>query len=168
MNRTKPDTQALLKGQIEVWTRCWLWVPADAITFKPALCGTIYGDGRALFYLTTLNSRPAYYVIRGDSKWCIDSEPSAPDDAPDFRDFVDQMIEALLDEYGDARSYEDEECAETIAQQCADIDRRRAAWPAVDDEGGCCWGRERWPTGFPTVPHPWAWRADLLREDFQP
>jgi hypothetical protein len=71
---TKPDkTHALLKGAIEVWTRRYLWTPADAINFKPALCGNVYGDGRALFGLSTLNLRPAYYVIRGDSGWdCCD------------------------------------------------------------------------------------------------
>jgi hypothetical protein len=49
-----------LKGAIEVWTRRYLWTPADAINFKPALCGNVYGDGRALFGLSTLNLRPSW------------------------------------------------------------------------------------------------------------
>lgn len=169
----EPDrTHQLLKGAIEVWTRRYLWTPADAITFKPALSGVIYGDGRALFGLTTINLRPAYYVIRGDSGWAVE-DIEAPDDAPDFGDFTDDILTGLEDEFGRARcgysgsslrqSPEDRGCD---CEECQDP--RISEWPEVDDEGGCSWGRLAWPFGFPTVAHPWTWRGDLLREDFRP
>jgi hypothetical protein len=47
-----------IKGQIEVWTRRCLWVPADAINFKPALCPTglpnaaTVGSGWAMGFAT--------------------------------------------------------------------------------------------------------------------
>jgi hypothetical protein len=172
--RHRPDkTHALLKGQVEVWTRSYLWTPRDAITFKPALCSTVYGDGRALFRVTTMNLRPAYYVIRCDSRWDC-SDPDSPDDVPDFGDFTDEILTELEGEFGDARCgysgssrylrREDRGCD---CEECEDPSR--AQWPEVDAEGGCSWGRMRWPAGFPTVahPHPWIW-ADLLRQDFRP
>src|SRR6202012_2280696 len=52
----------------------YLWVPADAITFSPRVLPKVYGDGRALFALATINQRPAYWVIRGCSTWGCGSD----------------------------------------------------------------------------------------------
>ncbi len=163
-------THALLKGQIEVWTRRHLWTPADAITFKPALCNAVYGDGRALFALTTINLRPAYYVIRCDSRWSCESDMNVPHleiGPDDFGNFADEILAALEEEFGaalcswsGASHYLPREDRGCDCEDCADPEI--AQWPEVDAADGCGWGRQRWPAGFPTVPHPWSWRADLL------
>ena len=170
------DTHALLKGQIEVWTRSYLWVPGDTPNFRPALCSQIYGDGRALFWLSTLNSRPLFYVIRGDSQWaCGDDNESPWPEIPanDVIERIDQIFVDLEDEFGrglcsysGAHLYLPRESRGCSCEECEDP--TEAEWPMVDDEGGCSWWRMRWPAGFPTVPHPWSWRGNLLREDFRP
>jgi hypothetical protein len=165
-----------LRGAVEVWTRSYLWTPADAITFKPALCGKVYGDGRALFGLTTMNLRPRYYVIRGDSQWSCESDSNVPylELGPnDFGQFTDEILTALGDQLGDARCgysgvsrylCREDRCCD--CEQCQDPSV--AQWPELDDEGGCSWGRLKWPAGFPTVRHPWAWRGNLLVEGWRP
>ena len=162
-----PDkTHMLLKGAIEVWTRSYLWVPGDTPNFKPALCDNIYGDGRALFALATINQRPRYYVIRGDSGWTCDLDRDSPWPEiaeTNFGEHVDEILTALEEQFGSGRcGYSgsslfwpapDRHCN---CEECEDP--YVAEWPVVDDEGGCSWGRLRWPTGFPTVPHPFTSR----------
>ena len=53
--------QRLVKA-IERRERAYLWTPADTISFIPRVLPTVYGDGRALFALATINQRPAYWV----------------------------------------------------------------------------------------------------------
>ena len=155
-----------LKAVVEVpITRC-LWTEADAITFTPFVLSTIYGDGRALFTLTTINNRPAYWVIRGDSGWEC-QESGAPDDAPDFGDFTDEILTDLEDEFGNAR------CGYSGANRYLPADERGcdceectdpeiAQWPMVDGSDGCSWRRMDWPDEIPAVEHPWARAGNLL------
>lgn len=72
-----------LRRAIEKRKCAYLWTPADAITFVPRVLPTIYGDGRALFTIATINQRPAYWVIRACSTWGsgLDREDST---GPDF------------------------------------------------------------------------------------
>lgn len=152
MIRHKPDrVHGRLKRKIEVRTRRYLWTPADIISFVPRLLGTIYGDGRALFHFTTINNRPAFWVIRGDGAW--DSV-----DGPSFGDFADDILTDLEEEFGNARCgysgadlylpKKDRDCA---CEECSD--RTRAKWPMVDGQGGCSWQRVDWPKGFRVAAH---------------
>lgn len=80
--------QPQLIRAIEKRKRLYLWTPADAITFVPRVLPTVYGDGRALFTIATINQRPAYWVIRACSTWgCgLDREDSSgPDSRRDDR-----------------------------------------------------------------------------------
>lgn len=58
-----------LRMAIEKRQRSYLWIPEHSITFVPRLLPTIFGDGRALFTIATINQRPAYWVIRACSTW---------------------------------------------------------------------------------------------------
>jgi hypothetical protein len=158
-----------LRKSIEKRQRACLWTPADAITFIPRLLPTFYGDGRALFTLGTINQRPAYWVIRGCSTWgCgMDREDSK---GPDFVELVDDPILSALEEaFGRGRcGYsgnslfwpKKERLRNCKCEECSDP--WRARWPAVDDEGGCHWGRMDWPKGFETMKNPLSWRGNLL------
>lgn len=155
-----------LKAAIEVPTTRCLWIPADAITFTPRVLTKVYGDGRALFTLSTINNRPAYWVIRGDSGWDC-AESGAPDDAPDFRDFTDEILTDLEEEFGNARCgysganlYLQPDERGCDCEQCTDS--TIAEWPEVDGDGGCSWGRMDWPDGFQVIEHPWARAWNLL------
>lgn len=96
------DLHKRLKAAVEIEERAYLWVPADAITFVPPVLSTVYGDGRALFRITTINDRPAYWIVRGDSGWQVE-DYAAPDDAPDFGDFTDEILTDLEEEFGSSR-----------------------------------------------------------------
>lgn len=157
-----------LKTLVQVPVTNYLWSPADAITFVPYVLDTVFGDGRALFRITTVNDRPAHWIVRGDSGWQT-QECRAPDDAPDFGDFSDDILTAIEDQFGSARCGESgnnlrEPASERIAfcqcEECSDPDYI-AVWPSIDDDGGCLWSRMEWPSEFSTIDHPW-WRGNLL------
>lgn len=143
----------LLKSAIEVKKHRYLWTPADGINFVPRLCSKVFGDGRALLALTTINSRPRYYVIRIDSSWDVE-DCDAPDGAPDLRDHLGDIECALEDEFGAARSYTDDEDCDLTDEEV----EAATAWPTFDGDLGTSWSRIDWPAlrGVRMVPHPFA------------
>ena len=153
MIRHKPDRlHARLKKKVEVRTKRYLWVPAGTISFVPRLLSTFYGDGRALFNLTTINNRPAFWTIRCDSAW--DSEGG-----PSFSEFTDDILTDLEEEFGNARCgysganlYLPKKDRGCTCEECSES--RRAKWPTVDGEGGCFWRQVEWPAGFRTLTDP--------------
>jgi len=159
---------AKLRRAIEKRERACLWVPSDAITFVPRLLPVIYGDGRALFTIATINQRPAYWIIRACSTWgCgLDRENSS---GPDFAEMTDDIMTDLEDHFGRGRcGYSGnslfwprkERIRDCQCEECSD--RTRARWPMVDDYGGCSWSRIDWPRGFNTVQNPLSWRGNHL------
>jgi hypothetical protein len=44
-------------------------------SFKPYLLETKFGDGKFLIYFGTLDDRPYWWLIQGDSKWDINKRP---------------------------------------------------------------------------------------------
>lgn len=141
-------------------TKRYLWVPEDAVTFKPALSNRIFGDGRALMGLSTMNQRPKFYILRVDSQWEIGTDMQAPDDAVEFAEYVDAICFALEDEFGRG-GYDDGSGEKETARER----NRRRAWPAFDDNGGCTWWRVNWPEkcGIKTVPHPFSPHYTILK-----
>lgn len=163
-----PIHKRLVKA-IEKRERAHLWTPADAITFTPRVLPKVYGDGRALFALATINQRPAYWVIRACSTWGCghDREDAA---GPDFAEMTDEILTDLEDAFGRGRcGYSGnslfwpkrERIQHCQCEECEDT--WRARWPVVDGEGGCSWSRIDWPAGFETEPNPLYWRGSLLR-----
>jgi hypothetical protein len=113
-----------------------LWVPEDAVTFVPGVCDTIYGDGRALFRVTTMNSRPAFYVIRGDSRWSV--QDGLPNASADFVDVVNRIYDDLETQFGSAElDWEEDDPAL--------LEAGSYPWPAFDARDGSSWGRMDWP-----------------------
>lgn len=168
-NATDPIHAALVKA-IERKETSYLWTPGDTKPFIPRVLPHVFGDGRALFTLSTLNQRPMYWVIRGCSSWdCSDGYHS--DERPDFGDFTDEILTELEEAFGRGRcgySGNDlflskrERIADCQCEECSD-GSFRARWPMVDDDGGCSWGRMKWPDGFAVEAHPFSRRGNLLR-----
>lgn len=148
MTQGPDQIHAALKAAIEVETHGYLWTPSDGIDFVPALASTVFGDGRALLRIAMIDHRPRYHVVRIDSTWAVGDDPSAPA-RPDLWDFIDDIYEALEEEFGPLR---DEE---------SDTDR---PWPAFDSEGGTSWRRMRWPelSGVSFTPHPYAPHFEIV------
>jgi len=166
----KDRTHEKLRLAVEKRERAHLWVPADAINFVPHLLPTIYGDGRALFTIATINQRPAYWIIRACSTWGTGSDTeSAP--GPDFGEMTDDILSALEEAFGNGRCgysgnnlfmSKKERIQNCQCEECTD--RYRARWPMVDGNGGCSWNRMDWPSSFKTVKNPLSWRGNLLAE----
>ena len=168
LTRNKPDRlHARLRKAIQRRTRRYLWVPQDAISFVPYLSDTIYGDGRALFAIGTLNQRPRFWVFRGDSTWSVGGDyPGADSRTVDIGEFVEGIIWDIEEQFGQARCgycgsslsmYSRRDLPPCDQENCSAIDDvEYAKWPAVDDVGGCHWGRMDLPKGFRTVNHPFA------------
>jgi hypothetical protein len=161
-----------LRRAVEKREKSYLWVPSQSITFTPRLLDTIYGDGRALFTIATINQRPAYWVIRACSTWGSgDDREDAT--GPDFGEVTDQIMTDLEDQFGRGRcGYSGNSLfwprKERLRNcQCEECDEKRfkARWPMVDDDGGCSWSRCDWPPGFTSVPNPLSWRGNLLAEE---
>jgi hypothetical protein len=139
-----PDIHAALAAVIETPTVGFLW--GQRCEFTPAVCSRVFGDGRALLALAPLNTRPRYYVVRIDSSWKNDGE-DAPENADHLREHLDDIYDALSEDFGDA---EDED-AEDDAERFRD-------WPALDLSVGTQWSRMSWPAlaGVDQEPHPYA------------
>jgi hypothetical protein len=158
-----------LRKAIEKRQTACLWTQSDAITFIPRVSPTVYGDGRALFTIATINQRPAYWVIRACSTWGSGLDR---DDAPgpDFAEMTDQIMTDLEEAFGRGRcGYSGNSLfwprKERLRNcQCEECDEKgfKARWPMVDDDGGCSWSRIDWPKGFETVLNPLSRLGNLL------
>lgn len=161
---------ARLVAAVEKPQRAHLWVPADAIRFTPRVLPMIYGDGRALFTLATINQRPAYWVIRACSTWTsgLDRDDG---EGPDFAEMTDEILTGLEDAFGRGRcGYSGNSLFYPRRERrrwckCEECDDNwRARWPAVDGDGGCSWSRIDWPEGFEVAQNPRCWRGNLLKD----
>ena len=167
-NGSKDRIQSKLRVAVERRQRSYLWTPSDAIIFVPRLLPTVYGDGRALFTIATINQRPAYWVIRACSTWgCGLDREDAP--GPDFAEMTDHILTDLEDAFGRGRcGYsgnslfwpKKERIRNCQCEECTDSNIAR--WPEVDDNGGSSWSRIDWPKGFKTIENPLSWRGNLL------
>lgn len=168
MDSTLDAIHTKLRRAIEKRQRSYLWTPSNTIIFVPRLLPTIYGDGKALFTIATINQRPAYWVVRACSTWgCgLDRDDAA---GPDFAEMTDDIMTDIEDTFGRGRcGYSGnslfwprkDRIQYCQCEECAD--RRVSRWPEVDDNGGCSWSRIDWPRGFDTVPNPLSWQGNLL------
>lgn len=136
------EIHARLVKAFEHRERAYLWVPEDAIAFVPRVLAKVYGDGRALFALSTVNQRPAYWVIRACSQ-------------TDFHEFTDEILTDLEEAFGNGLcGYSGNSLFHPKRERmryckCEDCAQRGVArWPMVNGSGGCCWGQMQWPEGF--------------------
>lgn len=90
----------------------------------PRLLETIWGDGKKVMHLTPLATRPDYYVF------CINSGMET--DTDDFHDLLDEIYEALEDQFG--RSEED------WTHDNGRTYHKHNDFPAFNDSCGTCWG----------------------------
>lgn len=161
-----------LRQKLEKRKTSFLWTEGDTPPFKPALLPLIYGDGRALFTVASINQRPRYWIIRADSSWGSGSDTDETD-GPDFSELADDILTDLEDHFGSGRcGYSGNSLfwpkrERILTCQCEDCSdgRFRARWPMVDGDGGCSWSRMDWPAGFDTIPNRLSGHGNLLRTE---
>lgn len=90
--RLEPKILALLDKELKPYdTRFW----GEDCHVSPAFVQDSSGDGLQLIWLSSIDSRPQFYVLRIDSHWNVDSD--------DFD--LEYMLTLISDEYGDADWY---------------------------------------------------------------
>lgn len=146
---------ARLRAAVEVRETTLFWGQIHTIT--PRLCSKVFGDGRALLALSAINSRPNYYVIRIDSAWNVEDH-GAPKDAPDLCDYLDDIYQALEDDFG-STAYADDEDVIADGRSGDYLD-----WPVFDGDSGTSWRRMAWPEwkGVMFTVHPFSWHNLLV------
>ena len=101
-----------------------LWtVPREV---SPKLVSATFGRGDRLIGLGPITQRPQYFVVRIDSSWRLEAE----DDEPSIRDHIDDIKDAIEDQFG-MHVLDDEEIE--------DGEDVRAEWPTPDFGIGCEW-----------------------------
>ena len=97
-------TAALTAAQVETTTS--LWTPSNTVTFTPAVLDQTFGDGRALFRVTTINARPRWWLVRGCSTWTDKND--AHDGLTPIFDRIDEIVQAIADQFGGLPNLHDE------------------------------------------------------------
>ena len=158
-------TAALQSAQLPVTKH--LYTPEHSVAFVPQVLPEVFGDGRALFAFSTINTRPAYWIIRGDSGWatCFDAPGGG---GKDFGNFVDPVLEALEEHFGVAELGEhfERDCdGRAIDPQTgALLAEAEVSYPVVNYGCGCFWSRLDWPAlkGVDFDAHPLGARVKVL------
>ncbi len=148
-------TAALAAAQGEITTH--LWTPDHPVTFAPRVLPHVFGDGRALFRVTTINNRPCWWLVRGCSTWTEGNDPD--DDAFEpLIDRIDDVVQAIADEFGGLPNMESEEDPEAYVDHATGgpFDPADIVYPQIDDRTGTSWSHEDWPDlpGIALVAHP--------------
>jgi hypothetical protein len=117
----RPMPKAMLRRwrpRIERRTAESLWGKRRYVV--PRLVPFLWGDGKQWIYLSPTNQRPAYYVVRIDSR--VELSNWANDNA-----LIDTCLDSILGEIGDyfGEPYDDEPLAR---------------WPELDWTNGGEWG----------------------------
>lgn len=150
-----PDaiTRALVSAQTE--TRAHLWTPSNEVVFTPPVLDRVFGDGRALFRVTTINNRPRWWVVRGCSTWTENNDPH--DGLVPVHDHIDDVVQAIADQFGGLPNMlgEDED-VEYVDDEGRPFDPADIVHPQIDDRTGTSWSHLDWPelAGVTLEPHP--------------
>lgn len=99
---------------------------------SPAVCSESFGDGLQFIYVTPLNTRPNYYVVRIDSGVIVDVSTDV------MQYLMDEIYQALEEEFGRICDYhdsqsEDNECYD---RHSGDNDYD---FPVLSDDCGSIW-----------------------------
>lgn len=66
---------------------------------EPKLVSKIFGDGKQLMYVTPIDTRPNYYIIRIDSKINLSEHNT-------YTNFIEKVLEAIEEEFDSIDNYE--------------------------------------------------------------
>lgn len=152
---TDAITATLSAAQTE--TTAHLWTPSQTVAFTPRVLSRTFGDGRALFRVTTINNRPRWWLVRGCSTWTESNDPDNPAFEPVI-ETIYEIVQAIADEFGGLPNMEDERDPEAYVDPATDkpFDPADIVYPQIDDRTGTSWAHEDWPdlAGVALVAHP--------------
>ncbi len=132
-------TQLLREAQTPIERE--LWSEKDRVEFTPSVCDEIFGDGRCLFKITTINNRPRFWIIRGCSSWRIGSGEN-----DDVFEHIDEITNAIEIQFGSTNCFDVDEKGRFIDEETGEpaIDAY-IEYPVINTSIGCSWARMSWP-----------------------
>lgn len=75
-------------------------------TVTPALVDEVHGDGLQVVWLSSINTRPNYYLLRIDSSVVLDDDESLPDkDKTEYGTVLEMLLQLIEEQYGDIYRY---------------------------------------------------------------
>jgi len=86
-----------MRNTIERRQSGYLW--GQKHFFTPRVLGTVFGDGLKVLYLSSINIRPAYWVVRIDSKWST-SNWEKDDGLKPPGDWLEDVYQAIEHQFG--------------------------------------------------------------------
>ena len=95
---------------------------------KPRLISRMFGDGKKLFIIQPLDTRPNYYYIRVDSTWGT-SNWNHDDGIKEPAEWLEDVLQAIDEDFGNT----------------ADGGMENCGFPVQSDGSGHCWEECDWP-----------------------
>lgn len=110
------------------------------ITVTPALVDEIHGDGLQIVWLSSISTRPHYYVLRIDSSVALDDDESLSDNDKDEYGTVKEMLLRLIeDQYDNIDRYTEGADCKCYDPDDEDIEPFEYSFPMLNWGGGS-WG----------------------------
>lgn len=96
-----------------------LWGQKHFIT--PRLLSQVLGDGKKTIWMSGINTRPAFWVVRIDSKWCLDNCEHRSDTLQNPREWLEAVYQAIEEEFGTGEKDNGELYANARFPQACDL-----------------------------------------------
>lgn len=109
-------------------------------TITPALVDKIHGDGLQVVWLSSINTRPFYYVLRIDSSIELDDDESLnKKDKANYGTVCEMMLRMIEEEYDNIDRYEQMEDGKYYDSCDSDVEPFEYTTPMLSWGGGS-WG----------------------------
>ncbi len=110
------------------------------ITVTPALVDEVHGDGLQVVWLSSIDTRPHYYVLRIDSSIAVDDDESLSDeDKAEYRCVWEMLLRLIEEQYDNIDRYAEGDDGKYYDPDDGDIEPFEYDFPMLNWGGGS-WG----------------------------
>lgn len=129
--------EELINSEIETReTTFW----GQKTTITPALVDEVNGDGLQIVYLSSIYTRPNYYILKIDSSIILDNDESLSDeDQSEYGTVLEMLLRMIGDQYDDIDRYTDGADCKYYDPDDEDIEPSEYSFPMLNWGGGS-WG----------------------------
>lgn len=108
-------------------------------TFSPAMVSDKHGDGMQVVWLSSIDTRPLYWLLRIDSSVDLSDDESLSDDDKDNYGTVEELLIQIVEhEFGDVKGYEMMEDGRYYDPEDPSFEPFEFEYPMM------CWGGGSW------------------------
>lgn len=128
--------EELINSEIET-RETMFWGQKTIVT--PALVDEVHGDGLQIVYLSSIDTRPNYYILKIDSSIILDNNESLSDeDQSEYGTVWEMLLRMIEDQYDNIDRYEENK--EGLYVDCnGDVEPFEYCFPMLNWGGGS-WG----------------------------